>query len=269
MTGNRRSDSAIPAIVLAGAPATPEAASKYKIDNMAALPIGGIAMCQYVVDALQSAGSIGNICVVGDVKYKGADLTIKPAGSMLDNIELGMKACGCAADENVLIATSDIPFITPEAVDNFVERCGKVEADFYYPVVHKNIMESRFPGVSRTYVRLAEGTFTGGNIVITRSWFIMENAVLIREIIDARKNVMRLASIIGFGVLARIIVGQLVWPRIVNLALLEKTVSRILKTRVKAIQTLHPEIGADIDDLEQLGLYEQFMMVNSVKSAAK
>ncbi|MHB0912785.1 MAG: NTP transferase domain-containing protein [Armatimonadota bacterium] len=230
----------LPAAVLAGAPATPEIAQKYGITAWAAVPIAGKPMLQHVVDALDDAGSVGEVHVVGN--FPGA---IPPRGSLVENLVAGVEACG--TDGLVLVATSDIPFLTPEAVDDFLARCEE-DADFYYAIVPKEACLARFPKMRRTYVRLAEGTFTGGNLFALRAGFVRENAGLIREVFAARKKPLKLAKIIGLSVLARAVLAQTIWPGALNIRALEATVGRILHAKLTAVPTPYAEIGADVDD---------------------
>ena len=242
------------AVVLAGAPAEPELEAKYSVKYRAEVPVAGKTMITHVLDALKASPRVGDICVVGNIQCEGVSQIVPPADSLMENLIAGMKACG--SDGHVLVATSDIPLITSEAVDDFIERCGNLDADFYYPVILKEANEKRFPGMKRTYARLAEGTFTGGNIMVINARLITDNTDQIREIVAARKSVAKLARLIGLGVLIRIVIAQVLWAKAVNLPLLEKTIGRILNAKVKAIQTPYAEIGADVDDLTQLEAVE-------------
>jgi hypothetical protein len=252
--------SKIPALVLAGAPADPDMEAMYAIKYRAELPVAGKAMVRYVIEALNASARVGDVCLVGNNEYDGVSKTVRPAGSIMDNLLAGMKACGGGS---VLVVTSDIPLVTAEAMDDFVERCGDRDADFYYPIVSRADCERRFPGMRRTYVRMAEDTFTGGNIMIIRSEFLIGNAGIIGEALNARKSPMRLASMIGSRVLVRALIAQCVWPGAIDLALLEKTASRILKGRLQAVRTPYPEIGADVDRGEHLAAIEQILVAKA------
>jgi len=147
-----------PAVVLAGGLADPETQAKYSIEYRAEMPIAGKKMVQYVIDALDKASHVGDICVVGNTKCEGVNRIIPAGGSMIDNLIAGINAYGNTGA--VLVATADIPLLTPEAVDDFIERCVEHEADFYYPIISRELSEKRFPGMRRTYARIAEGTNT-------------------------------------------------------------------------------------------------------------
>lgn len=256
-------DSAVtlPAVVLAGAPAEPELKARFSVAYRAEVPVAGKMMVQYVVDALNASRHVRTIYIVGDIQCEGASQIIPSVGSFMENLAAGMKACGSAASEDrVLVATADIPMVTSAAIDDFIGRCGDLEADFYYPIIAKELCEQRFPGMKRTYARLGEGTFTGGNVTVMNARFLIENAALIDEILEARKSVIRVARLIGFGILVRAAIAQVLWAKAVNLALLERTAGRILNADVKAVQIPYAEIGVDVDDIEQLEVVEKLLM---------
>lgn len=243
----------IPAVILAGAPADPEMQAKYSVKNRAEVPIAGKPMVQYVVDALKDSSNVGNICLIGDVQCEGTDKVIPSAGSMINNLVAGVGAC---EGDHVLISTSDIPMLTAEAVDDFIGRCGDLSADLYYAIIPKGDCEKRFPGMRRTYVRLAEATFTGGNMVIISSEFVRKNSEYLRQVFEVRKKPLKLAGLIGVGTLIRAIIAQKVWAGAINLPLLERTAGRVLNADLKAVQTPYAEIGSDVDDLEQASYLE-------------
>jgi len=243
----------IPAVILAGAPADPELQAKYSVKNRAEVPIAGKPMVRHVVEALMGSSDVGDICLIGDIQCEGADKIIPSAGSMIDNLVAGVNAC---EGEHVLISTSDIPMLTADAVSDFIERCGDLSADLYYAVIPREACEERFPGMRRTYVRLAEGTFTGGNMVIISSEFVRKNSEYLRQVFQARKKPLALARLIGLGVLIRAAIAQKVWAGAVNLRLLEETAGRVLNADLKAVVTQYAEIGSDADDLGQIEYFE-------------
>ncbi|HEY3298474.1 MAG TPA: NTP transferase domain-containing protein [Armatimonadota bacterium] len=251
------SDFKLPAVILAGAPADAETAAKYGIDSRAAIPVAGKMMAEYIVEALCQSSHIADVTVVGNIDCAGVTRTIPPGNSLIENLVAGVKASSPEDDgQLVLVATSDIPLITSQAIDDLIGRCTDPNVDFYYPIIPKEANEKRFPEMKRTYAKLAEGTFTGGNIMLMKSGFVTRNADVIRDVFSARKSVIRLAKMIGFSTLVRAVIAQTIWPGAINLPLLERTAGRILNARVKAVQTPFAEIGADVDDAEQIKFAE-------------
>ena len=243
--------------MLAGGKANPEIAAKYGVSNQAAVPIRGKMMAQYVVDALRGSSHVTDIMLVGNIECEGVTQTIPPGSSLIENLIAGVKACSDSTDRLVLVSTADIPLVTKDAIDDLILRCDDPEIDFYYPIISREVSEKRFPGMKRTYAKMAEGTFTGGNIVGMKSEFVTRNADLILDVFAARKSVLRLAGLIGFGTMIRAVIAQTIWPGALTLPLLERTAGRILNARVKAVQIPHAEIGADVDNAEHLEFVEK------------
>ncbi|WP_319586113.1 nucleotidyltransferase family protein [uncultured Desulfobulbus sp.] len=253
MSDSKATNVKIPAVILAGGTVDPEMQKEYDIEYRAELPFAGKLMIIHIVDALAGASSVSTIRVVGETLCDCITETIPPNEGMLENVIAGVKACAAdSPDGRVLIATSDIPFLTSEAVDDFITRCAGIDADLYYPYILKEDNDRRFPGVKRTYVKLAEGVVTGGNIVMMNADFIDKNADLLREVMNARKSISKMAKVIGIGTLLRMIVAQTIWRGALNLSQIEKAAGRAMNARLKAIRSPYPEIGADIDRLDQL-----------------
>ena len=64
--------------------------------------------------------------------------------------------------EQVMVCTADVPMITGEMVDWLVEAFAQLPHGFIYPIVSKENTLARFPDLPRTFVKVREGSFTGG-----------------------------------------------------------------------------------------------------------
>jgi len=234
----------IDVVILAGAPAGADMVSEGENISRAMMKLGDKTMLAWVVDALKGASSVGKIVAVGHVAADGIDQVIEPGESLIVNIRLGIEALGDCG--NVLIVTSDIPLLTPEAVDDFIQRAVPLNADLAFPIITKESCDEHYPGFKRTYLKTADGTFTGGNIMLVRPEFIEKNWQAIMNAYSARKHVVQLARMIGIGVLIRVIVAQFM-PQILRISMLEKAVGRMLDAKVSAVISSYPEIGEDVD----------------------
>ena len=88
---------------------------------------------------------------------------------------------------------------------------------------------------------------------------------MISKAYDARKQVFRLAGMIGWGVLLRTLVAQFIVPSAVNLPVIESAVSRMLNGKVRALVTSYAEIGEDVDKLEDLAVVERLLSRDRVE----
>jgi len=254
----------VDAVILAGAPAmsagksaAPEAKSDAPARAMIA--IGGKTMLQWVVDALRRSQTIGQIYAVGDVRADGLDRVIAPTSDFLGNILAGVAAAAAAGAKSALLITSDIPLITEEGIDDFVTRASAIGADFCYPIIPKSDCIENYPEIRRTYLKLREGTFSGGNMVLASVDFLTRNRDLISRAHESRKSVFRLAGMIGWGALARVAAAQFVCPAAVDIPALEQAASKLLNGNVRAVITSYAEIGEDVDKPDDLEAIERLL----------
>lgn len=217
----------------------------------ALLPIGGRPMVAWVLKALKDSGCLKNLVLVGSKELaelaEAEGILLVPAGpTAVESALNGARALTGA--EWLLLATADIPLLTPEAVRDFLERCQKVEADLYYPIVTRESSEAAYPGVKRTYVRLREGTFTGGNMALIRQSALPVCAGRGQKLVALRKSPLALGRQIGMTFIIKFLLNRL------TLAEVEKRFSELLGVRGVGIITPYPEIGVDVDKPSDLEL---------------
>jgi GTP:adenosylcobinamide-phosphate guanylyltransferase len=239
------------AIILAGAPNSGPLREISPAQYEAEIPIAGKPMLDYVMAALQHVPAIERIVVVGAAalspELRGEPVTVtSPGQSLVDSLTNGLNVI--PGDQPVLVATSDIPLLTREAVEDFLERCRKLDADIYYSCVPKELNEAKYPGVRRTYVKLAEGTFTGGNLALIRPRAVRQSQGLLQKAASLRKKPWQLCKMLGWNYLIKLVAGRLSIPEI------EGRVSGMLQLKVVGIVSPYPEVGIDVDKPSDLKL---------------
>ncbi len=247
----------IDAIVLAGG-ATDEGdrlLTYAQVRKKALIKIAGKEMVRYVVEALAGSSRIGRIFIVGLSPQDGVEFAapveyVAAAGTMLDNIVAGIRQV-MEVDpdvERVVISSADIPLLTTEMVDYFIDTCLETDHDVYYTIVEKSSMETRFPGSGRTFVPLNDGSFAGGDINMAKVSAIQANLPLARQALELRKNVWRQVRLLGLRTLIKFAFRRL------TVADAERVASRALGCRGRAIITPYPEMGMDVDKPHQLDM---------------
>ncbi|PSR37668.1 MAG: hypothetical protein C7B44_02665 [Sulfobacillus thermosulfidooxidans] len=227
-----------PAIVLAGQRNDGRLASLSAFQWEAEIRVGGRALVEYVVDALRQSGRIAPIVVVGPSSLPLHDVIWAPVhDEMFANVISGLD---CVGDGPVLIATADVPFLTPEAVSAFVDAADD-HYDVVYPIIEKSLVEARFAQTQRTYVRLVDGTFTGGNIFMVRKEAVLRSRTAVTELLEHRKSPRRLAGDIGLGILVKWLIGRL------GIEDAQKRVAQLLGIKGQALIFDYPEVGVDVD----------------------
>ena len=246
-------------VVLAGGKNSPDMAAASGVENRALTPIGTQTMLDYVVSALNHTPSAGKIYVVGDVPGSVDYMQVTGGKTLLDNLMAGLNAAG--EQERILISTSDIPFVTPAALEDFIQRAVVSGADLCCSYVPLAVCQQRFPEMKRTAVKLAEGKFTLGNVMLVNPRFLTANQAAISEAYDARKSPVKVAKMLGVGLLARLMGAQLISPKLLTVAALEQAVSRLLGHggRAVGICSAYPEIGTDVDNPEDIAVARRIL----------
>lgn len=237
-------------VVLAGGKNGPEMAAATGVENRALTPLGARTMLDYVVSALREAPSVGEVYVVGAVPPGEGFHGVQGGETLLDNLLAGLRAAQRGGDrDRVLISTSDIPFLTPAAAEDFVTRAVQSGADLCCSFVPVEMCYAHFPDMKRTAIKLREGRLTLGNLMLVNPRFLLTHQETISRAYAARKSPVQIARMLGLGLLARLLLAQLVWPSLLSVATLEHAVSRLLGSGARAagIQSEYPEIGTDVD----------------------
>lgn len=244
-------------VVLAGGRNSLEMAAATGTENRALTPIGARTMLDYVVSALAEAPSVGRIFVVGNVPQSNHYTQIAGRETLLENLVAGLDAAGEA--DRVLVSTSDIPFLTPEAVEDFLRRAMATGADLCCSYVPLAVCTQKYPEMKRTAVRLSEGRFTLGNIMLVHPAFLRSRQEAIAEAYAARKSPGQVAKLLGSGLLLRLMGAQTLAPGLLSVAALEAAVSRVLGGRAAGICSAYAEIGADVDKPEDVAIARRLL----------
>ncbi len=228
-----------------------------QVDNKALIKLKDKYMIEYVIDVLRKCSSIDKIAVIGpvnkleDIVGSKAEYIIEGTDSIVDNILLGLK---CFPDnEEVLISTSDIPMITVEAIEDFIKQSKARNADLCYSIVDKRINDEKYPGIRRTYARLREGKFTGGNIFLFHPRATDKCKDFVEKMLEYRKSPAKMAKVLGFGFLLKLVLGLL------SIKAAEKKCGRLLGIKGAAIISQYPEIGNDVDKISDVEYVEKYL----------
>ncbi|MFO7153675.1 MAG: nucleotidyltransferase family protein [Caldicoprobacter oshimai] len=231
--------------------------ARINVTNKALLSICGRPMIEYVVDALRCSSSVDGISIVGpvdplkDCLGSRVDYYFEDTGSFFENLEAAMQPF--KNDKRVIIVSSDIPLLTSEVVDDFVNRCITTDADLCYPIVEKSLNESLYPGFKRTYVRLKEGTFTGGNIFYINPAIFERCRDFAALLIENRKTPWEIARILGLDLLTLLTLGRL------SISKVEQRFFELLGIKAVAIISPFPQLANDVDKPSDIEMVEKYL----------
>ncbi len=246
------------ALILAGAPNEGKLRESSPVAWEALIKVGSKTLLEHVLNALKGSSNIEQIVIVGPMgairEELGEDedvLIVESGDSFLDNILIGLHIL--KGVPKVLIVTSDIPLLTPEAVDDFLERSYGKEADIYYPVISKDRVDEVYPGTKRTYVRLADGIFTGGNIGLVSPEALIRCQDLAEKAFQMRKKPLQLGRMLGINYMFKFLLGTLTLNDILG------RIEKHFGLKGEVIMTPYPQIGVDVDKPEDLELARSFL----------
>lgn len=236
------------ALVLAGS-------DKEKNYNKALICVNRKPIISYVLNALKESKEIDKIVVIGPrkdflslIEDKSFEI-LDQEESLLNNLEKGINFLD--SERKIFISSSDIPLITPFCVDEFLKKCQKEDFGAFYPIMKKENILKKYPDTQRTYLKLKEGYFCGGNFVVINREIFQERKDLFREAIKNKKNVIKLAKFFGLKTILKFLF------KVLTLKELERKVSEIIGFKVCAVEISCPEAMIDFDKKSDLDLIEK------------
>ncbi|MGD8814532.1 MAG: NTP transferase domain-containing protein [Anaerolineales bacterium] len=218
----------------------------------ALVDLAGKPMAQWVLDAVSGTERIDQVVITGLDEASGLHCEkpvhfIPDQGNMLDNALTGMQKIQEIHPQakHALLLPGDLPAITAQMIDWRVEVIEKGDSDFDYTAVERTVMEARYPGANRSYVKLKDVEVCGGDVHGLRLSLIGKRD-LVERLIGARKNIFKQAALIGFDTLF------LLLTRSMTIKGAESLVSKRLGIDGKVTLAPYAEMGMDVDKPHQL-----------------
>lgn len=210
--------------------------------------IAGKPMVQWVLDAVNDAPSVDTIALIGiedanQLNSRKKMITLPDLGSLMENIRQGAEYFQKVHPEetHILSISADIPAITGEIVEAMIKEYTELSYDIYYSVASRQVMEKRYPGSKRTYLKVKDGEFCGGDLNCYSKHAALDPNAVWKDLIRLRKNPLKQAALIGFGTLILLLLHQLT---------LDQAAERVclrLGITGKALRVPFAEIGMDVD----------------------
>ncbi len=247
-------DQSVDAVVLTGGSTSrrfAEAAGvPAQVGARALADIGGRPMVEWVLAALEAAPAIRRVAVVGPPGFprvQPAHSHVEMGGNLPTSIQAGIDALG--PGDHVLLVTADLPFLTRDAVEDFVARgleAMRSGADCCYAAVRREVCERDFPEMRRTWLRTPSGCLTGGNLVLQRASAFPKQRQAIEEAYRRRKSPVYLVGLIGIRKLMKLLTGRL------TLTDIEQGAGRLMGVSCRLLVSPYAEVGTDVDRPEDL-----------------
>jgi GTP:adenosylcobinamide-phosphate guanylyltransferase len=156
------------AIILAGQrPGTDRLAAHFGIAYKALVPFAGKPMVTHVVRSMHQHPQIARIVILAQDTEIIADAVKQGGGGELRQSNAGISSSLNALLESGdvpwpwLVTTADHPLLTGEMITEFLAQS---QHDLSVGMVEKKVMLARYPDAQRTWLRFADGDWSGANL---------------------------------------------------------------------------------------------------------
>jgi CTP:molybdopterin cytidylyltransferase MocA len=239
------------AVIMAGADNDGRLAEVSGAEYEALILINGKTMLEWVLEGVLRAERVDRVIIVGPVDalsdiveslpdaVRSRVVLVEQRGSMIDNLMAGIEQV--PDSKKALALSSDIPFITGEALDGFIKLCEETPAQVHYSLVPRSVNEARFPGVQRTYINMADAVVTGGNAFMVEPGIVRRNYDVIKQALGMRKKPLALLSMLGLPFIIKYLIGRLTIEDV------ERKAKTWLDIVGRGVIVPYAEIGVDVD----------------------
>ncbi len=230
--------------------------------HKACIPVAGVPMIVRVLTSLLAVSLVRDIVVsiddasvladcaeAGGVRFHASQSS--PAASVLDYFETH------GAQGPMLVTTADHALLTPVMVEYFCTMAQHSDADVVVGVVSAALFRASYPESRRTFLPLADGSWSGTNLFLLRT---PQAAQAVRFWVRAgqfRKRPWRLVSTFGLGNLLRFLLRRLDHPTALAQA------SRVLGARVGLVDMPFAEAAIDVDTPDDLVTVEKILTIRA------
>lgn len=250
------------ALILAGSRGGADPVAAYAgVSDKALIPIAGATMLERVVAALRAAGveriavSANAPAVRAEALRLGAtpiDAAAGPSGSTLD----GLRALGAP----LLVTTADHALLRPAWVRDFLAD-APADADVAALLAHRDTIARDAPPTRRTYLRFADGGWSGCNLFLCRTAEAEAAIRLWMTVERDRKRPWRIVRRLGITTLLRYVSGRL------TLAQAVARLGAMAGVRAAAVPARCGLAAVDVDKPADLDLVRGVLAEDSARTA--
>lgn len=204
------SDPSLTALILAGnRPGGDPFAAEQGVAHKGLIAVGGKTILARVCAALREAG-IARIVVASNVAEVRA--LAHELGAEVIDAEAGPSASVGTAlaryGAPLLVTTADHALLRGAWVADFL-RDTPPGADVSLLLARREVVEAAVPETQRTWIRMADGAWSGCNLFLLQTPAASRAIALWSEVEANRKRPWRMAARLGWGTLARFALGRL------------------------------------------------------------
>jgi GTP:adenosylcobinamide-phosphate guanylyltransferase len=244
------------ALVLAGSRGTGDPLAAYAgVSHKAMIEVGGRTMLARVVEALAAAGlnrivvAIERPELVEGLAVAGAVVETLPAASGPSaSVQAGLEALGVP----LLVTTADHALLRPEWVNAFLDAVP-AGADVAAALARSEVVMAAAPDTERTFLRFADGAYSGCNLFYLATPAAARVVALWREAEARRKHPLKLLARLGAWTALRYAVGALPLRTALD------RLGALAGARVEAVELPFGQAAIDVDKPADLELVRRLV----------
>lgn len=214
--GRGVSDTPFAALILAGSRGGVDPVAAYAgVTHKALITLGGETLLARVARALAQAGadpvavSVSDDAVGAAAKALGL-VVLSAASGPSDSVRDALATLGTP----LIVTTADHALLEPEWIRRFRADIP-AGTDVAALLARRDVIEAAAPGTRRTYLRFADGAWSGCNMFALTSPRAVAALDLWRHVEADRKRPWRIVRRFGIGMLVRYLLGELTLTRAV------------------------------------------------------
>ncbi|CAI3949089.1 Molybdopterin-guanine dinucleotide biosynthesis protein A (MobA) (PDB:1E5K) (PUBMED:32239579) [Commensalibacter communis] len=230
-------------------------AKQAHVSHKAILPILGRPMIEYVVQALSKLSNINKIAVTIEQRSIVQDIlpeyiqylpaALGPSDSVIQAIEtLGTP---------LLVTTADNPLLQPEWISHFLKEAELTKCDIAVGIALREQIETDVPNTRRTYIKLADGSFSGCNLFLFRTPQSIQVAKLWQKLEKHRKRPVKMSYLLGYKIILRYLIKCLTRNA------LKKRIYKLTKAKTHFVVMPWGQASVDVDKPEDLKIVRTLM----------
>jgi molybdopterin-guanine dinucleotide biosynthesis protein A len=212
-------------------------------DVKALAPIGDRLLIDAAIESAKAAGA-ARIVVVGNATVRAhcGERVDEVVDAVADGRENLRRALFAARGEDLLLLTSDLPFITGDALDDFLSRRG--DADIAMPLAEASEYEARFPGAADHATAIGNARVVNASVFFFRGDVVERVEPVSQQFFEARKNLTRMAALTGPVLLMKYLTGSL------QIEDVERRAEGVFGVKARAVRNASPLLCYDVDTID-------------------
>jgi CTP:molybdopterin cytidylyltransferase MocA len=229
--------------ITAGGRVAGELAAALGTEVKALARVGNVTLLDAAIVAARDAGA-ARIAVVGGAAVRAhcagrVDVVIDESSDGRENLR---RALAAGEDDELLLSTSDLPFIDGAGLRAFLAACG--DADVALPLARAADYERAYPGAPAHVTRVGRERVANGSVAYFAPGVVPRVLDVATRLFAARKSLLRMASLLGPALLVRFAFGTL------TVGDIEARAQSVLGLRARAVRDAAPGLCYDIDTLD-------------------